>query len=276
MKKRLVSVKEYEEFQKFRSRSFEETQLQHSITCFDRHIPGHHVRLHENVCALISDLGGSLTHYQDAGDGADMNALSAYDKGRVGICTLEEEYTIGRGVFSDLDEALNPKAEKVFMYGNHEERYLRWLRDSDNAKIGETNVTSPEEGFGLDESWLIIRNYPDGEYYLPTGLEIIHGVFFNKYAAGKHAEEHAESVAHGHTHRYQVVSPNHKTTGYSCPCMADVDSPICAYMKKTQREKWKNGFLLTSWIKDNPSKNWVQPIIAQRDGSFYAAGKLYA
>ena len=92
-----------------------------------------------------------------AGDFLDMAALSEYERGKVSHTnvTLKEEYDTANALLDAFDEVLDPDALKVFLYGNHCDRYWRWLSDVNNNKLGA--VLTPSHELGLEERGSIVK-----------------------------------------------------------------------------------------------------------------------
>jgi hypothetical protein len=121
----------------------------------------------EAVGAFMSWLkanGSKVTHFVANGDIADFEAQSGFSK---------DPDQMGGEIASDEIEAMKwfvetvstylPDAEKVFVYGNHSQRFFNMMKDRTDGI--EHWIRRPEEMFGLDEhGWKVIP-YGMNQFY---------------------------------------------------------------------------------------------------------------
>ena len=118
------------------------------------HVPFHNKQLHRGIRELISDHKDKVVGFHLMGDFMDMNTLSSHDKGKftaVPGLTLRDEYAEGNNELDEFDAVLPAGTWKTYLYGNHEDRWNRWMSSMENAK---TPLDSPEEALELMK-----RNY---------------------------------------------------------------------------------------------------------------------
>src|SRR5688572_30560028 len=178
-------------------------KLKQYVILPDVHCPWHNRVLLKKICQLITDIrphGIVLT-----GDFLDLFSISAHNKGKVvGGLDLNREYEVGRAVFGDLLSASGRTKERFFLYGNHEDRFLRWKADSENAKVGNA-IESPEEALQLRENkFEVLTNWKDDTVTLGSHLELTHGIWCGRNPCRTHLENFEGSIMFGHTHGFGV------------------------------------------------------------------------
>ncbi len=236
------------------------------------HVPFHNKTLTNGVTQLIQDLGGDLKGLILNGDFLDCNSLSGHDKGKFTVTpglTLLQEYTDGKVVLREFLGALPKDALKVYMYGNHENRWDRYMADMQNAK---TPLPSPKEGLGLDElGFKTIESYSSGYLTLGKHLDILHGVYYNTHCAKTHIDRFRGSILFAHTHRIQSYIEG-RTGGFNIGWGGDVSSAAFNYADRGVKASWQNGFAIVNI--DEKGNYYVQQIICI-DGHFYYNNKKY-
>ena len=113
------------------------------------HVPFHNKRLHDGIRDLMMDYKNHIVGFHLMGDFADINTLSTHDKGKftaVPGLTLNEEYDICNKELDEFDQVLPIGTWKTYLYGNHEDRHNRWMKDMNNAK---TPLVSPTDALEL-------------------------------------------------------------------------------------------------------------------------------
>jgi hypothetical protein len=157
------------------------------------------------------------------------------------------------------------------MYGNHEDRYLRYMADSDNSKLGESLI-SPEEGLDLEaRGYSVLTNWKKDKIKLGNHLDLIHGEFCNIHTAKKHLDSFRGSIMFVHTHRIQTHIES-KVGGFNIGFGGDKNSPVFNYATRAMKEVWANGFALVTIDEDGFFH--VNQITMFND-CFYYNGKKY-
>lgn len=163
------------------------------------HAPGHNISMMNGITNLLIDYKDQLRGFVLMGDFLDMNTLSSHDTGRFTALpglTLTEEYEIGEKLLGQLTEPLNESVDKIFLYGNHESRFNKYMEDMESAK---RPLPSPIEGLKLAEkNFNVYTNWKDDHVTLGKHLDIFHGQFFNVHCAKKHIDTYRGSVAFVH------------------------------------------------------------------------------
>lgn len=239
----------------------------------DVHRPFHNQIVWDKLISIIAELGDTLTGIVLSGDYLDLFTLGSYNANSLGLLkdiTLEDEYADGLQGIEELQAVLHPDTVRIFMYGNHEDRYFREVNKLDNAKYGNS-LKDPIEALKLKEyGYKVLTNWKDDVYTIGN-IDLTHGVYCNIHAAKKHLDMNGTSVMFGHTHRWGVHC-NGDELGYNIGCLIDLESPYFNYMPRMQRNVWTNGFSFITVDENNRS----HPELVKIDNSsFYWRGKKY-
>jgi len=154
------------------------------------HVPFHHVQLHEGIKQLIVDYNKDIKGFHLMGDFMDINTLSSHDKGRFSAVpglTLDDEYSAGNELLDEFDAVLPKDCWKTYLYGNHEDRWSRWMKDMQNAK---TPLESPEEALELwDRVYQVKTSWSHDYFTLGANFDIFHGIYFSIHCAKAHLDK---------------------------------------------------------------------------------------
>jgi len=207
-----------------------------------------------------------------SGDWLDLQTLGSYNAESLGMLrdiSLDEEYEAGLKGIEDLEKVLDPGARRMFLWGNHCERYHTELNKKDNAKYG-SRLQNPNDALKLKEYNYEIKDNWKDDFFTIGGVDVMHGIYCNIHTAKKHLEMHGRSIMFGHSHRFQ--SYHHGSiAGYNIGCLANIPDKAFSYMPRMQREVWTNGFAVISVID---GKSYVE-MIKVTDNEFYFRGKKY-
>lgn len=240
-----------------------------SIGCM--HVPFHNVKLFTAFKKFLKELNPVGFHI--VGDFLDLNSLSSHDRGKLGIkgITLDFEYKEGNRVLNEIQSCLSDKCRKSYVYGNHEDRYFRYMKDVDNAKIGSA-ISSPTEALSLSQrGYSINEDWKNGSIGLGPHLDLVHGEFINQHCAKKHIDTYRKSIVFYHSHRIQAYLEG-QTAGYNGGAMANFNSEAFGYATKAMKSSWNNGFNVI-YLDENGIFN-VQQIIWYNN-KFTFGGKVY-
>jgi predicted phosphodiesterase len=249
-------------------------KLEKWIVISDVHRPFHNKVLWSKVLKLIKDMGTGLHGIVVAGDYLDLYTLGSYNTeslANLSGLTLQDEYIDGLQGIDELEQVLHKKAKKVYLYGNHEDRYFRHIKEKDNAKYGGA-LLNPVEALYLNEkNWTVLTDWQSDYFTLGEHLDVIHGIYTSVHSAKTHLDKTGHSVMFGHTHRVQCYHTGNKAS-YNIGGLYDINSKGFTYMPRLQRQMWANGFALVN-INDN-GEFYVEQINVWND-CFLAEGKMY-
>lgn len=236
------------------------------------HAPAHNVSMMNGITNLLIDYKDQLKGFVLMGDFLDMNTLSGHDTGKftaVPGLTLAQEYESGEKLLSQLTEPLSKDITKVFLYGNHSDRFLRYMADMESSK---RPLQSPEEALKLAEKGFHVFNkWKDDFVTLGDHLDVFHGQFYNVHCAKKTMDVFKGSVAFCHSHRVQSYIEG-KTGAFNIGWGGDVTSPFFNYMPRGTKSMWQNGFAIV--VIDEHGNYYLEQII-HYNGRFYYGGKKY-
>jgi len=237
------------------------------------HVPFHHAQLHRSVLALIQDYPELIKGFHLMGDFLDMNPLSSHDRGRFTVIpglTLDDEYSVGNELLDDYDRYLPKGCWKTYLYGNHEDRYNRWMSVMDNAK---TPLDSPEDALRLwQRGYNVKTKWSQDIVTVGNDFELFHGIYFNIHNAKKHLDTFGKSCAYVHTHRVQMYREGNKAAHNIGSC-ANLKSNVFGYATRAMKESWSNGFAIN--IVDAYGSSHITQIIPDETGRFWFGGKYY-
>lgn len=251
----------------------------------DVHRPFHNKILWEKVLKLIQFMGPQLKRIILPGDFLDLYMLGSYNADSLGLLRevalidgqkiqdLQDEYVDGRKGILELESVLPAGCEKIYIYGNHEDRYFREINKGDKSKYGAA-LKSPTEALGLKEGgWQVFHNWMEDSFEINPNLEVIHGIFCNIHTASKHVQEFDNSIIFGHTHRFQSWGSTGGKVGYNIGWLGDAHHKVFRYMyKKARQKKWQNGFAV---VAEDEQGHWFVEPVACRSNSFLWAGKIW-
>jgi len=186
------------------------------------------------------------------GDFADFYAVNSHGKDAAIDGTLKEEVDEVNARLDELD-FLFPKANKVFLEGNHEFRLQRFINKQAPDLHGLISVPAlfeldtrdkwrwvpytPDQGYKVLGGKLIARHEPVG-----GGIHCAHG---SVVKAGC-------SVIFGHHHKIQesqvVMMNGQNHRGITCGWLGNKNSPVMQYVKN--HHQWALGFNLVTTLED--------------------------
>lgn len=211
------------------------------------------------------------------GDTMDLPMFGKYEQENSFNNTVNETLKAGHDFFA-AQRAIAPKAEIVFLEGNHDCRIEKYLRNrapaaSNMRRVGDDGfpVTSLPHLMRFDD--LDIRyasGYPASRYYLNDRLVAVHGT--NARSNGSTAYQYINqnpmhTTLFGHSHRLEQAYKTHSTIGgpvmngaISPGCLCRTDGAVPSYKGGinmdekpiTQYENWQQGMGVV-WYKLNGS-----------------------
>lgn len=154
------------------------------------------------------------------------------------------------GVMSTLAQ---PGSDKVYLYGNHEDRFERFLADMQaNTKLlSLMRIPKIQEALSLDyllgieeSGWSFHHYLENSNFLLHDRLLCIHGYRSNLYSAKAHLQDFGKSVLFGHSHRIQNwTSRDLRGTdaAWNIGCLCDLNPHW------RSRPNWHQGFAVVVW-----------------------------
>lgn len=247
----------------------------------DVHFPFTDQALWKAALRVAHDLGPKLYGVVITGDFLDLYTISRHNRQSLfnlrGL-TLSDEYRAGREAIVDLSAVLARRCKgegrRHYLYGNHEDRYFRFLKDGDNGKLG-AELRDPADALRLREhGYTVHTRYAEDRVELGSKLLVTHGEWHNLHAAKTHLEAYpaGKSVIFGHTHRFSTYGDS-EAMAWNIGFMGDKRSPGFLYMPRAKRERWVNAFAVVRI--DAKGDHFVEPIILSPNRTFNFRGKVY-
>jgi predicted phosphodiesterase len=251
----------------------QDKSLQRWLVISDVHRPFHNQTLWNKLLQLINDMGSSLYGIVIAGDYLDLYTLGSYNNeslANLSNITLQDEYLDGLQGIDEINSAFKG-AKKLFLFGNHEDRYFRHIKEKDNAKYGGALINPIEALYLHERGWITKTDWQSDYFTLGKHLDIVHGVYCSIHAAKAHLDKTQHSVMFGHTHRVQCFHQGNRAA-FNIGGLYDIKSKGFNYMPRFQRQLWANGFALVN-VTDN-GDFYVEQVNVWAD-KFLANGKMY-
>jgi hypothetical protein len=229
--------------------------------------------LWDYLLAYINDNRKQIDGIVIAGDYLDMASIGSYNKGHRIKLTLADEYGIGYREILKLNDCLKDDAEKFYLYGNHEFRYIKEMKKVEVARFGSA-LTSPEEAMKLDKlGYNVLTNYVD-DFVLLGDLEVFHGSYVGTNAMKKHLNGSIKRGHHClffHTHITGMYTEG-RFTAYNYGGLLDRWNDGFSYANRDARQNWTNGF--AEVIVDDQERAHVSGASCT-DSGFFLNGKWY-
>jgi len=235
------------------------------------HAPFHSKTLWYGVLKLAKDLQPHLQGIYLIGDILDLNSFSGHESGKYPLeingesLNIRDEYKMIK-IFDELDEI---KVEKKFIYGNHEDRYIRQSKIPDNDKI---MADSPENYFRLRERGYEVKTRWKEDYFkLGDHLEAFHGELLGVNPAKRQLDKLKKSCMFAHSHRAGVHYDGNMAA-YNIGWLGDVSAPAFSYAGRLTKRNWVNGIGLVT-IDNNG--DYFANVITAFNNRFFHNGKRY-
>ncbi len=200
------------------------------------------------------------------GDFLDLATLSFHDKGKNAVegVTLGKEYESGNKVLDSIEAVIPKFSQKIFLYGNHEDRFNRHMSTVDYGKL-KGAIKSPIEGLNLNtRGYKVYTDWINDEVNLGD-LTIIHGEFIGTNSCKRHLDAYKKNVLYAHTHRVSMYREG-EHVAFNIGSMADFNSPAFGYATKSMKKQWTNGFAIATVVDGVTS---VEQIIWNKDHFVY-------
>lgn len=183
------------------------------------------------------------------GDYLDLNTFSSHDSRKFAAIpglTYTQEVKEGK---KELKLLLSHQEfeDMSFLWGNHEDRWKRYMKDMENAK---RPLSSPTEALELIElGFAVHENWQTDYIMLGDHLQLHHGTYYNVHCAKNHLDKLRSSNMFVHTHRIQHYIEGEEGA-YNIGFCGDKDSPAFGYAPRPTKSQWQNGMAVVT-IDDN-------------------------
>lgn len=247
VKTNLVNTSEWGYVSKDYNRKYEGEGLWIIVGCV--HIPSHNTVFYQSFLKFLIEYANKIKGIIIAGDFIDMEALGSFAKGSLGYHNLDEEYTEANNVLNTISEILPKSVQKIYIYGNHEARYFKYMQQVDNSKLGLA-LQSPTVALKLVErGYHVFEDWKKSYVTIGSYLDVLHGEFFNIHTAKKHLDTYRRSCLYFHTHRKQIYIEGNEGA-FNCGSMANFSSSSFGYASRSMIDSWSNAFAVVNIDKE--------------------------
>lgn len=268
-KKPKTEVEEFKQWKEDKEKAKNQEGLHVVVGCI--HFPAVNTKFYSAFLKFLEDIKGEIKGIHLIGDILDCKSLSQHDKGQVSDTTLEKEYTTSNLFLDRLDAVLPKGIEKNYLWGNHEERYTRILKQVDLAKFGKA-LLSPTAGCKfIERGYTVQEDYRNAKIQLGKYLDLIHGEYVVANACKKHLDVYKKSIMFAHTHKLGSHFDTDKAA-FNIGWMGNSEDKAFSYCSRVAKEGWQNGFSVVNI--DSEGFYHVQ-LIQFYNGRFFYGGKEY-
>lgn len=241
------------------------SNLKTALIIPDTHVPYHDKRAYDLMLKVAKDQK-RIDEIVILGDFGDYYAVSSHAKDPDLESLLEYEVNEVNKKLDQLDK-LFPRAKKVFIEGNHENRLTRYVRDKAPELFGLVDSPSLLK-IKERKNWSWIEYGPRQKYrVLKSKLYARHEPMGGgKHCAAGTVDKAGHSVIFGHVHRIQefqsvdIDDRNHR--GITCGWLGEKKHKVYEYVKN--HHQWALGFSLVKVFPDKSFHNQTLHIINYR------------
>ena len=249
----------------------------HSVHYGDIHFPFHDPRALAIRNQILDFLTPGLV--VDHGDTGDCESISVYPKDPFKRTPLGAEFQMMAADFGEV-HTLTPRAEHVWLEGNHEERLKRLVwRAADTRDLAEvltleavTDALKWGKLLGLDSLGWESVPYPKSKL-LFNRVIVAHGNTVRTHSAYSAKAEHdryGKSGISGHTHRrgsYYHTDYNGTHAWHELGMLGAIRNDYVAHAN------WQQGFGVVTWSKDRT--RWGFEAVEIYDGAAFFRGMRF-
>lgn len=261
--------------------------------------PFHDERAIDIALQIVKDI--NPTDIVVLGDFMDLPTHGRFEMTEEYAHTMNLSLAYGHRMLATL-RALAPKANIVYLEGNHEKRLEKANKANMLFNFGirqEGNlenfpVLSIPHLLSLDRLGVkYIEGYPAGKYWLNQRLQVIHGQKVNSSGstAAKLAKSENASTIMGHIHRIEshydtqnVYEGGRTNAAFSPGCLCRIDGAVPSYHNGNRLsgqpvknfENWAQGLAVVSFVEGDGPFNYEQIYINTHENyrTMYR-GKVY-
>ena len=241
----------------------------------DTHFPFQDPASLKVIYAVLKDLKPDLIVHH--GDLLDCYAISRFDKDPSHRVSLDKEIQLAAEHLATVAK-ICPKAERLLIKGNHEDRLRRLLWSEASGPLREVLSLSKVQALlnwpalldlkGSGWRWIESRELLFGKMILKHGEVVRAG---SGATAKAEQSRYSKSGMSGHTHRmgsYFIRDWNGQHGWFELGCTCDLNPSY------VEDPNWQNGFAVVTWSKNRDHFS-VEPVITNKGravfrGTFYS------
>jgi len=183
----------------------------------------------------------------------------------------KRDVEILKGLLGKIQK-IAPKAEVIYLEGNHEERYQRLMKKYPETFGGDFDLVRDAKPKGMKIKWIPYGTYKS--FYMLGDTVFLHGTVWPDIHAKKYALDHTPyKCIYGHLHHFQSYTTR-KALATMAPryaVTAGCLSETAPEWKKGAPNQWVNGFISFTLT----GKQVLPQIHLIENGRFYVGAKEY-
>lgn len=215
-----------------------------AIICPDIHVPFHDVKATNLLIKVCKTL--QPEHFICLGDALDFYQLSRFDKDPMRKTSAFDDVDDFKKLFAKLNAALGDRCQKVFMEGNHEMRFQKWIWQN-GGDLGKL-IPSLREAAMLEAlGW---EYYSYGKIYRLGDILYMHGDRCGMNVSMNMLRKYGASVVHGHDHGAGIrwfANAKDRMFSMNCGHLSDMNQQEYLYGGVAD---WTQGFGIVEYSND--------------------------
>lgn len=246
-----------------------QSKLLKIVAVADPHSTHVNRRAWNQAIAFIDDYKPDLlVHLGDNWDFASLRSAASPEERATSVL---EDYKVGEELMRQLFEGRN--CEKVFLWGNHDDRIPQGLHKLDGPKKDLCTMIYEKQTKLIKELGVFDVKFDASQGVFKKGpVSFIHGFYHCENTAKKHAEVYGTVLAGDmHSIQYWRLTRKERTEGFHIGCMCDKEPDYMARLAGKMR--WEHGFAY-GVIKDDFYE--IHQAKMSTDGAFYLPQNIKA
>ena len=215
-----------------------------AIICPDIHVPFHDKRATDLLIKICKTMRPE--HFICLGDALDFYQLSRFDKDPARKTSAYDDVEDFKALFAKLSAALGDGCQKVFLEGNHEMRFQRWVWSQGN-ELGKLIPTLKDATMLPFLGW---DYYQYGKVYRLGEILFMHGDRCGMNVSMNMLRKYGMSVVHGHDHGAGIrwfANARDKLFTMNCGHLSDMGQQEYLYAGVAD---WTQGFGIIEFTDD--------------------------
>lgn len=215
-----------------------------AVICPDIHVPFHDKKATDLLIKICKTMRPE--HFICLGDALDFYQLSRFDKDPLRKTSAYDDVEDFKSLFAKFSAALGDNCQKVFMEGNHEMRFQKWVW-ANGGDLGKLIPTLKDATMLPFLGW---DYYEYGKVYRLGEILFMHGDRCGMNVSMNMLRKYGMSVVHGHDHGAGIrwfANARDKLFTMNCGHLSDMKQQEYLYAGVAD---WTQGFGIIEFTDD--------------------------